>query len=177
MRLWQAGTAALAFSVMLERLIERASPALKTAMSYWLSLKPCAAAALDPMHISHLLPRVALCEIEPQPSIVRTKIRLAGDVIRERAGRRVTGCYVDEAYPCRTGDMDRILQLVASGNVAWRRGPSMSNALRRYRYSEVVMLPFSSDGVVVDHAIWVVEVHQGPRRDEFLYEPGRSYEI
>ena len=129
--------------------------------------------ALDPISLSHLLSQLALCQIEHQPAM-RTKIRLAGEVIRDRAGRQVGGCYVDEAYPNRTAEMDQMLQLVASGHVAWRRGPSISNAAVSHRYSEVVMLPFSADGIVVDHALWVVEVHRAPRPNEFLHEPARS---
>jgi hypothetical protein len=163
---------------MLERLIERASPGLKSAISYWLSLRSGAVplparSAFDPNQISYLLPRVALCEIEHEPA-VRTKIRLAGDVLRERAEHRLSGRYVDEAYPNRGPEMDSMLEMVAKGNVAWHRGRSISDAFRRYRYSEVVMLPFSAGGGVVDHSIWVVQVHYEPRADEFLYEPAST---
>ncbi len=162
---------------MLERLIERACPPLQDALRYWLSLKPSDAllpprSAFNRFAVLNLLSRMIVGEIERAPA-VRMKIGFAGDFIRDLAERRLVGCYLDEVYPNRAAEVDRTLQLVASGHVTWRRGRSVVDKSKAHRHSEVAVMPFAKDGVVVDHAMLIVELLYGEQTEEFLFEPGR----
>ena len=69
--------------------------------------------------------------------------------------------------------LQRIIDLARGGHVIWRRGKTVLDIERDYRYTENVVLPFSKDGSTVDHIMIVVEFLDQPCREELATEPGR----
>jgi hypothetical protein len=107
-------------------------------------------AAFDPTQIPALLPQLWIVEVERDP--IRLRIRLIGTRVTEALQRDRTGQYFDDAFPQARPEeyFDRYLFMILEQTGTWRRGAALVDPHAEWSEVENVIMPFASDGAVVD---------------------------
>lgn len=119
--------------------------------------------SIDPIEIPHLLPMVALLEVETGP-MVRFKMRLLGTSAVDSVGEERTGRYLDEfaenlAGHARQEIIGRWQETCLA--VYNSQCPTFAQGVRRnpektYQSVHVAALPLTNDGRTVSHVIGLI---------------------
>ena len=141
-------------------------PRLVELYRYWRSIHPAHGLPgrqhLDPAAIPHLLSTIWMLDVRREP--LRFRYRLVGTRIRERAGRELTGLWLDEAHPTTWQNPQaaaRLEALVRTGIPSRRRGkPTLFYAHRDWREVENLMLPLATDGKTIDVILVITVFHE-----------------
>lgn len=127
------------------------SPVLLGLYAYWdgkRAGRPMPARSdLDPLDFREALGHVFLIDVEPGP---RFRYRLTGSIMTQRTGYDLAGRYVDEIPVQSTRDfiLGQYRQVVSSRVPV--RAVSVRDVERRpWRY-EILSMPLSTDGAVID---------------------------
>jgi hypothetical protein len=134
-------------------MIEPRHEQLKQLADYWQAKKgdrrAPARADIDPIEIPALMPHLVLLDVEPDPR--RIRFRLLGTAVVNGLGRDLTGKYLEEL---RLNKIQRAMyaeyqRVAAAGEPACTTWEYTREDGRHVRLERLV-LPLSSDGVVID---------------------------
>lgn len=139
----------------------RRLPSITELHEYWLSRcagRPMPSRAdIDPADIRHLLPAIALVDIEPDP--FRVRYRLVGTRLVQDVGHDFTGLYLDEL---RFDKPDELLALYRQAAVE-KRPAFRSGTWRRpdgvIWGGETAILPLSDDGTHVTQCLAIEDFY------------------
>lgn len=135
-------------------------PTINELHDYWLSRRGGRAmprrADIDPADIGHLLPQIALVDIEMEP--FRVRYRVVGTKLVEYVGRDFTGLYLDEVRFIRPDEL-----LALYHRAATERTPTFRSATWRGPDGivwglENAILPLSEDGISVTQCLAIEDV-------------------
>ncbi len=130
-------------------------PSITELYEYWLSRRGGRAmprrADIDPADIRHLLPAIALVDIEPQP--FRVRYRLVGTRLVQDMGHDFTGFYLDELRFDKPDELLALYRRAAAEKApafrsgTWRRPDGIVWGL------ETAILPLSDDDARVTQCL------------------------
>lgn len=130
-------------------------PSITELHEYWLSRRGGRAmprrADIDPADIRHLLPAIALVDIEPQP--FRVRYRLVGTRLVQDMGHDFTGFYLDELRFDKPDELLALYRRAAAEKApafrsgTWRRPDGIVWGL------ETAILPLSDDDECVTQCL------------------------
>ena len=113
-------------------------------------------ADIDPADIRHLLPAIALVDIEPEP--FRVRYRVVGTRLVQDMGHDFTGLYLDELRFDRPDELLALYRRAADERApafrsfTWRRPDGIVWGF------ETAILPLSDDGVRVTQCLAIEDI-------------------
>lgn len=144
-------------------------PSITELHEYWLSRRAGRAmpsrADINPADIPHLLPAIALVDVEPEP--FRVRYRVVGTRLVQDMGHDFTGYYLDELRFDNPDELLALYQRSAQEKVpsfrtgTWRRPGSVVWGF------ETAILPLSEDGERVTQCL-AIEDFQDVRNAAYL---------
>src|SRR5689334_18947960 len=113
---------------------------------------------IDPADIRHILPKVLLVDIEPQP--FRVRYRVVGSDAAEWQGRDFTGCYLDEVRFNKPDELLALYRRAAEEKVPTFRSDTWQLPNGIARAVETAILPLSEDGECVTQCLAIEDFEE-----------------
>ena len=131
-------------------------PKLQRFFEYWAAISPSGRLPgrqhLDPLGLGPILPHVWMLDVVRNAGLVRFRYRLAGTKEVETLRREVTGQWFDEVHrlPPTHPIFARLAYILEHRVPTYRKGVVGLTHEKDHRTVENCMVPFASDGAVVD---------------------------
>jgi len=135
---------------------EKLLPLHREMFDYWLAKKPGsglpARADFDPVDFPNIIPWVLMLDVVPTSSAPRYRFRLFGTGLVKRAGKDLTGLYLEDAFPESQQQayfFDAVDLVIRDAEPVGYLGHSMILG-REYIQVVGLLLPLASNGRDVD---------------------------